>query len=212
MKALLVAALSMALAASASADTTERLVDAGRVFPLLDKFIAIAPADRSRLALGYRVTEDGRAPTDVRLTLVSGGRRTPLPLAPDGQVERLPVAADFASHAEVAIAAPKGAKLAAQIELSAAIPSAPEIAAADCALAITQGQAAVRRAAGMMALLAPRITKAVFVGSGSGVAVGADGQSRPLPLVDGQPAYDPAALKDAKVLRLAKAPVKIELQ
>jgi hypothetical protein len=212
MKPALTILLSMLLASSVMAETVERLVDAAKVFPMLDKFLAIPPAERSRLILSYRVTQDGRPPADVHLNLIVEGRRTPLPIAATGQVERLPSAADFSAHAQVAVDAPKGAKLGTMLDLSAAIPSGQEITAADCALALIQGNAAIHRVAGVMAIMAPHLSAAAFLGAGSGVAVGADGQSRPLPLVKGQPVYDPAVLKDVKMLRLAKAPTRIDLQ
>jgi hypothetical protein len=200
------------MASVASAQAVERMVDATKVFPMLDKFLAIAPADRSQLALGYLVTKDGKPASDVRLTLVSGGRRTPLPVAADGRVERLPSGADFAAHAQVDVEAPPGAKLGARLDLGTAIKPAPEISAADCALAITQANAAMHRAAGVLAMLAPRISKTVFIGAVGGMAVGPDGKAQLLPLVKGQPVYDADAVKDAKVLRFTKAPTSIDLE
>lgn len=212
MKRLFVLIACMAFATAAAAQTTERLVDAGKVFPMLEKFLAIPPADRSKLALGYIVVQDGKPPSDLHLTLVADGRRTPLPIADGGRVGRLPTAADFAAHAQVAIDAPKGAKFGSRLDLSTNIKPAQDISASDCALAVVQANAAIQRVAGVMAMLAPHLSKVIFLGAAGGVAIAADGKSQPLPLVKGQPAYDPATVKDARVLRFSKAPASLDLE
>jgi hypothetical protein len=203
----IVLALLLALAAApalAQAPAPERLVDAGKVFVMLDKFYATPPADRSKLEPSYVVTQDKKPVPNLRLTLVADGKRIPLPLGPNGRIERLPSATELA-HARIEVAGAKG-PLQIQIALFSSIRPAEEINAAECALAISQANSSIKRAAGLMAMLAPQVKATTFPGSGSGVAVMADGKTTPLPLLNGTPTYDPAVIKGARTLRLAKAP------
>ncbi len=189
----------------------EKTVDALKLFPMLEKFYAIPSADRSKLALGYAILNERKPSPDVHLTLVVGERRTPLALAPDGKLMRLPTSADLAAHAQVTVSAPHGAKLSSRLDLGSSIAPAQEISAADCTLAIAQANAAIRRVAGMvMSFMAPHISRAAFPGAGSGVAVAADGKTTPLPVVKGVPVYDPNAIKGAKTLRFTHAPSHVD--
>ena len=202
----------LALTAAGAAMAQERLVDADKVFPLLDKYYATPPADRSLLAIRYNVLRDGKPAPDFHAFLVVAGKRTPIPVTADGKVERLPTPAEFTAHAQVAIDAPPTAKFSNRLSLDTAIPPAPEVSATTCAQAIVQANDAMRRAAGVMAMLAPKVKAVTFVGAGSGVAVLADGKTVPLPLIGGAPAYDPDAIKGARTIRLARAPSLISLE
>jgi hypothetical protein len=204
-------AVVLALAAG-GASAQERLVDANRIFARLDKFYAMPPADRSLLAIHYSITRGGKPAANLHAYLVVGGKRTPIPVAADGEVERLPTPAELAAHAQVAIDVPPAVKLSNRLSLDTAIPPALEVNASTCAQAIAQANDAVRRAAGVMAMLAPTIKAVTFVGAGSGVAVLADGKAVPLPVIGAAPAYDPDAIKGAKTIRLAKAPTLISLE
>jgi hypothetical protein len=209
-RALVLAAL-LALAAG-GALAQPRLVDAGKVFALLDKFYAIPAADRSLLAISYIWTRDGKPAPDIHPDLVVDGRHTPIPLGSDGRTRRLPTAAELAAHAQVAFDVPPNTKLSVRLSLDTAIPPAREVAASTCALAIVQANDAIRRAAGVMAVLAPKVKAVTFVGSDSGVAVSAEGRTTPLPLIKGAPAYDPETVKDTKSIRLARTPSLISLE
>jgi len=210
---ILAVALALVATLDAGAATAqERLVDADKIFALLDKFYAMPPADRSLLAVRYNIMRDGKPAPDLHAFLVVGGKRTPIPVAADGKVERLPTSAELAAHAQVAIDAPPTVKFSNRLSLDTAIPPAPEVNAATCAQAIAQANDAVRRAAGVMAMLAPKVKAATFVGAGSGVAVLADGKTLPLPLIGGAPAYDPDAIKGARTIRLARTPSLISLE
>jgi hypothetical protein len=101
----------LALTSSTAAAETgerERLVDAGKVFVMLDEFYALSPVERARLTLSYTLLHDGRPAVNARMCLVVNGRRTPVPIGPDGHVERLPTASDMAAHAQVAVDKPSG--------------------------------------------------------------------------------------------------------
>jgi hypothetical protein len=188
--ALLLALAPLPAAAEAPA-APERTVEAAKIFPFLDKFYAASPAERSLLSLRYNLTHDGKPASDVHLFLVLGGKRTPIPVSADGRIERLPTPTELAQHAQVAIEAPQGVKFNNRLNLESAVKPALEVSAADCATSIAQANAAIQRAAGMMAML--------------------DGKTQPLPMVKGAPSYDPASIKGAKTIRLAKAPSVVSL-
>lgn len=211
MKRLIPLALIAAVVAT-PALAEERLIEAGKAFFMLDKFYAVPAADRSHLAVGYTVLpKDGVPLSSIHMTLVVNGKRTPIPLAADGRIERIPTAAELAAHAQLALDTPKGA-FSNRMDFETTIRPAQEVSAAECQAAIAQGNAAIKSAAGMMAFAAPHIKAAGFPGAGSGVAVMADGKTTPLPVVKGAPVYDPEAIKGAKTLRLAKAPVRVTLE
>ena len=190
--------------AEAPAETgpTERVMDALKVFPFLDRFYGVAAEKRSLIILRYNLTHDGRPATDVKISLLVGDQRIPIPLSARGKVERLPTRAELAAHAQVAIEAPAAAKFRTRIALDTTITPTQEVDAATCAQAIKQINHAIAHAAGVLSILAPKFKATTFEGADSGVAVLADGSTAPLPLIDGHPAYDPARIKDARTIRL----------
>jgi hypothetical protein len=199
----------MATSAVAQAPPAESLIAADKLFFMLDKFYATPPADRSKLAVHYTIMQNKKPAPNIRLTLVANGKRTPLPVAPDGEVQRLPTAEELAAHPQIAVG---GGAVQVTLGLWSSIRPSEEISAADCALAIAQANSTMKRAAGVMAMLAPQVKVTTFPGAGSGVAVMADGKTTPLPLFKGAPAYDPVAIKGAKTIRLAKAPTAVGLE
>ncbi|MFV4677348.1 hypothetical protein ACNJU9_21230, partial [Mycobacterium tuberculosis] len=114
---------------------------------------------------------------EVHLALVVSGKRIPLPIAADGRVDRLPTLAELGQHAQIAIDAPPGLKFNSHLSLESAIKPALEINPADCATSIAQANAAIQHAAGVMAMLAPKVKAVSFPGAGSGVAVMPDGKT-----------------------------------
>ena len=191
----------------------EKTVDVLRIFPMLDRFLAIPLADRSKLALGYEVRRNGKPGSDVALTLVVQGHRAPLPVAPDGKVMRLPTSADLAAKAQVLVTAPKGSKLAMELDFGTAIAPSTEISTADCDLAVTQAAAAISKAAGMIGgLLAPHVSRVSFPNAEGGVALGLDGRVlQPLPLIAGVEVYEPGHIKGAYILHFSRPPSVVKL-
>ena len=197
----------------ASPVIAEKTVDVLRVFPMLDRFLSIPPADRSKLALGYEVRRDGRPGSDVGLTLLLRGHRVPLPIAPDGKVMRLPTSGDLAEKAQVLVSAPKDSKLAIQLDFGTSISPTNEISAADCDLAVSQAANAIKKAAGMIGgFLAPHVSRVSFPNAEGGVALGVDGRVlQPLPQIAGVEVYEPGHIKGARTLRFTKPPSVVKL-
>ena len=84
--------------------------------------------------------------------------------------------------------------------------SATEYEARELAGVVAEGNAVIGKAAGVLALAAPKMTGIEFPKSESGVAVFADGRTQPLPVSDGMPVFRPDQMKGAVKVRLAKAP------
>jgi len=179
---------------------------------MLDKFYATPQADRSKLAIRFFFTHDGKPAVDVHFFLVVNGKRSPMIINPDGQVQRLPTAPELAAHSQIAVEAKPEYKFGARLSLDTSIKPAQEISAAECDLAVNQANAVIRRAAGVMAMMAPKVKAVTFIGSGSGTALTTEGAAIPLLLIKGAPAYDPEALKNAKTIRLSKTPTLVSLE
>jgi hypothetical protein len=214
--ALVGAVLISALAAVgfvANASIGDGVVAAERLFPELDHYYAVPAAERSKVALSYALTVDGKPPAGLRLVLEVGGRRTLLPLAGNGRIERVPSATDFAAHARIVVQGPPGRhNVEIEPNLQTSIAPAREISAADCALAVAQVKAASRKIMGLRGFFLSRVKAVTFPGAGSGVALLAGGRIVSLPRLNGVPAYDPAVIRSARSIRLARAPTFIDLQ
>src|SRR4051812_18865541 len=107
MRRALIAGLALAILTTAAA-AEERLVEARRVFGFLDVYQKLTPAERSRFTMNYGLRKDGK-PAVVDLALIEAdGKRTPLPVDPEGRITRLPTAAQMAGKPQVAIDAAVG--------------------------------------------------------------------------------------------------------
>jgi hypothetical protein len=195
------------------AQAADKLVPIGKLFPFLDVYLDIQPIQRTRFALAYRLRVDDKAPGGVELTQVSpAGARSPIPMAADGRLLRLPTLAELKAKTMVEIKAPPGKHRFRMItDMVARVAPATTLDAADLNAAIGQCQAAIRSKAGVLGFAAPKIKRVVFTGAGSGTAVNAQGVGRPLPVQGGFPAYDPEQMPGIVSVKLARAPSQIIL-
>ncbi|MBX3480901.1 MAG: hypothetical protein KF842_10920 [Caulobacter sp.] len=197
--------LPAGLAGAARADT--RTVEVSKVFPYLDMYLELPPAQRSHFALTYTLRRDGKPATGVSITLLGpGGGRTPLTIGADGRVLRLPTLADYKAKTQVELVKPDGVKVSINLDMVARVAPAATLAAADLTRAINQCDAAIKAKAGLLGFAAPKIRRVMLVGAGSGAAVTAQGVATPLPMMDGSPAFDPGQMASAVTVRLARAP------
>lgn len=186
-----------------------------KAFPMLEQYLAVPAAERSRFYLAYRATRDRRPVSDVRASIVSpGGGAVPLSFDRAGFLTtRLPSLAQLKGGAQfVTLGAPF--KLAP--EARCAIAPSTHIEAAELAAALAQANAAVAKVAGPMAALIPKLTAAFFPDAGAGHAVLAGGREAPLPMFNaplvGPIAYfEPARTAGATAVVFAKAPSRILL-
>lgn len=186
-------------------------VDVGKVFPFLDRYLKIPPEQRTLYELAYYLTVDGHPAAGVAAWIETPQGRVAVPIGADGRVLRLPTLEMLKAHRKLVLEAPARAKFSMDMELQARLPLGLEVDAAEAARAINQANAGIKVSGGLLGLVTPKMAKTVFLGSGSGRAVMTDGRVVPLPLADGQPAYDPLVLRGARSLRFAKPPSRVLL-
>ncbi|MDB5456341.1 MAG: hypothetical protein JWP92_1926 [Caulobacter sp.] len=212
-RALIVAAgLAMACATFAPAALAQEVktVEAAKIFPYLDKFLTLPPQERTRFKLSYGLQRDGKMAPDVKATLVeAGGARTPLPIGPDGFFERTPTQAQLAARAAVSFDVPASVKLGMMMRFDPVLKPASEYAANDLVATVDEANRAIGKAAGPMAMLAPKMAGLRFPGAGAGRVVFADGREQPLPVERTSPVFRPDEAKGAVRVRLDRAPTKV---
>jgi len=202
--------LTLALLAPGLAQAEDKPpVKLTKVFPYLDKYLAIPPNQRDHFALGYVIQVDGKPAVGVNAAILEAdGRRTPLAMNAEGAVTRLPTAAQLASASFTANAPPK-ADFGVHMRISPSLPPAQEYNPRDLELAVSQANAGMDKVAGMMRFAVPTLVGVSFPGAGSGKARLADGRETPLPLTAGAPFYDPKLAPGATKIVLAKAPTRL---
>jgi hypothetical protein len=205
-RTLLLAAAAAMLAGSALA--AEKVVEAKKMFPYLEAFLKLPAAERTRFSLTYVFRQDGH-PASQAMWIVEGATRTPLRLV-EGRVQRLPTLAQL-EDGKIAIAADPATKFSVAMDALPAAPPAAEMDARDLAAAVAQAEAGVRKLAGPLGFMAPKITEALFHGASGGKVRFADGRRAALPLDKGTPAFNPANLPGAVSVRFQKAPAWVEL-
>lgn len=180
---------------------------AKKMFPFLDLYLGIPPADRTRFTLAYYLRSNGKPATGVVLTLISAsGVRSTIPVGADGRLLKTPSIADLKDGQIGIEKSNPAAKFQLSMEMQAVTRMAEVLPAADLAAAVTQCNAAIKAKAGVIGFAAPKIEQVAFPGLTGGTAVFADGRTAALPLYKGMPAWDPAALSGVASLKFARAP------
>ena len=191
-----------------AAGMKSREVEANKIFSYLDTYLSLPPEQRSGFVLSYRIQAKG-AQTPPRLFLLRGPEQIVLPLSADGRVELLPSLADLKAHAHVLMQATEGTQVSETLDLLSAQPMRVDYAATDFNVGLEQVNRAVSKIAGPFSLMAPKMTKVVFVGAGSGEIIDAAGHATPLAVTADGPAFSPTSTPSARAIRLARAPSKI---
>jgi len=202
--------LTLALMAPGLALAADKLpVKLSKVFPYLDKYLAIPPDQRNHFALGYVIQVNGKPATGMNAAILEAdGRRTPLPINAEGWVTKLPTAAQLAS-ASFTADAPPNPDFGVHMRISPSLPPAQEYNPRDLELAVSQANAGMDKVAGMMRFAVPTLVGVSFLGAGSGKARLADGREAALPVAAGAPYYDPKLAPGATKILLAKAPTRL---
>lgn len=194
-----------AIAAPAAALAGDKAIPARKLFPYLDVYLDLAPAERTRFVMAYYLRKAGRPATGVGLTLMSAGRRTPLPVGPDGRIQHLPTLAEL-KDGEVALTKANPAdKLQLSLEIQARVALGETVPAGDLVAAIDQCNAAIRRKAGVIGLVAPKMEQVVFP-NGAGSVVLAGGRTVAMPTLSEGAAFKPASHPGAQMLRFTRIP------
>ena len=191
----------LALGAATSAGAEERRVPAKKVFPYLDAYLRIPPAQRSRFTPAYVFIKT--RPT--ALWLVEGAARTPLPVDAEGRVLRLPNAEQI-ERGEILVSGPDKARYSVRLEMHPLVAPAAEMDAASLSAAVSQASAAAKSLAGPLSFAAPKFSGVLFPGGAQGEVIYANGRRAALPLDKGVARFNPADHPGARVIRFARAP------
>lgn len=203
-----------ALAAPASALADDQKMALAKAFPMLEQYLSVPPAERSRFYLVYRATRDKRPTSDAKAAIVGpSGPAVPLAFDRAGVVTRLPTLAELKGPAQLVML---GQPFKFGLELRCAMAPSTRLDPTELSAALAQVNAAVTKIAGALAVMVPKMTVAFFPDSGGGHALFADGRQTPLPvfaapIVGPVPFFEPAKAAGARSVVLAKAPSRILL-
>jgi hypothetical protein len=210
----LLALIAASAAAPIPAFADDQRVALAKAFPMLEQYLGVPPAARSRFYLAYRAVRDKRPAADARAAIVgAGGAAVPLALDRAGVVTRLPTLAELKGPAELVM---QGQPFKLGLELRCAMAPSTHIDPIQLEAALAQVNAAVAKIAGALAMMVPKLTTAFFPDAGGGHALFADGRQTPLPvyaapIVGPVPFFEPAKAAGAKAVVLARAPSRILL-
>lgn len=204
-----VVGLAPSLAASLANAADKAPVKFAKIFPFLDKYLALPANQRDRFRLAYTFRVNGQTAGALKAEIIQAdGRRAPFPIGPDGRPARLPTAAEL-QGASLALGVPAEAKMGVKLDLEPSLAPAREMNPHDLAAAIIQANAGMAQAVGLMSFAVPKLTAVGFPGAGSGEAILADGKKAGLPIGEGAPYYAPAKLAGAQKLVFARAPTTL---
>ena len=138
-------------------------------------------ADRSQVGIFYVLRIKHCDPSQVHVALKVNGKSMPLNVAPDGRITPLPTAAQLASGATVTTILPAACTVGMKIKVFSPQGLRQEYDAQGLAKGVKQGNAAMGRIVGILAIGLPKLDRVTFVGSTDGTVTLANGQIRALP-------------------------------
>jgi len=203
-------AVMAAAVVAAPAQAAEKLVPLAKVFPYLEQYLRIPPAQRSRFVLAYRVMQGGKPAAGIKFWIVEGATRTPIALAPDGKVTTLPNLHQIQA-AQLAAETPPQTKFGINFGIEPLIIPGADMDAAALAASVDQAQAGAKKAAGVMGFAVPTMERIYFAGVPSGELVWPDGKRTPMPTAHGMPFFDVATGRKATAVHIAKAPSRMSI-
>ncbi len=210
----LAALLTVAAAPALAAPPKPTAVEVGKLFPFLGAYLKLPAGERSRFGMVYTVLLNERPYGGPIGTLIDGEVRIPIASAASGRVERLPTLAQLQAKRKVEFPpGPSRGKFGMRLALEPSVRLAPEMSAPELAAAITQAAAGAKKAAGIMRMAVPRLTRVQFTGGTGGEVVLADGRTAPLTRGD-QPGltFTPAQHPTARTIRFRTAPTAIAIE
>jgi hypothetical protein len=156
--------LSLTLPASAAGERElipyRKLIDTTKA----DKFYALPPAERDKVILYARFVPNNKAiaPGDVRLTVVDGANRMPLPLDAGGRARIVPNQQWLANDARIWTSLPTGEKSNVMFDIGAVLPEAAQWNYATVMGSIPQANAAIGKVAGALSMFVPTMKSVIF--------------------------------------------------
>ena len=188
-----------------------------RFFPHLESYLDIPDAERSHFRMAYVVSSsEGIPPEEIRMWYDHGGETRQFGLDPMGRITRLPDPSALAAEPDVWINQPAGGGFSLSMQFEYSGPGATEFSRDALAMSVEQANRAIRSAAGVAALFAPRMESIVFVFDGAAPeawAVDQDGERSPLTVQENRAFFRPADRRSRSVERIefGREPVRILL-
>jgi len=172
---------SPALAQTTANGITTQDASASDAFPGLKGFLNLPAAERSQINVYYAVRIKRADPAAVKIILTQNGQSQPLHIGAGGRITPLPTREQLNGGAKVTISGPASGSYAMKLHVFSTQPNGKTYDAAALATGIKQGNAAMGKIAGALALMLPKLDRVYFVGGGNGEAEFANGQKKPLP-------------------------------
>lgn len=130
----------------------------------LDKFYALPAAERDKVLVYARMNPVNKAivPPDVRLTVVDGATRTPLPLDSAGRALVVPNRQWLANDARILTSLPPGEKMSLSFDLGAVLPEGAQWNYGSVMGSVPQANAAIGKVAGALSMFVPSMKSVIF--------------------------------------------------
>jgi len=129
-----------------------------------DKFYALPAGERDKVILYARLIPVNKAiaPGDVKLTVVDGASRTPLPLDAAGRMRVNPNQQWLANDAKIWTSLPSGEKSGISFDIGAVLPDTTQWQYASVMGAVPQSNAAIGKVAGALSMFVPTMKSVIF--------------------------------------------------
>ena len=182
-KAVLVLTLvsSPLMAQTTNNGVTTQEATASDAFPGLKGFLNLPAADRSQINLYYAARIKRADPAAVKITLTHNGQTQTLHVAADGRITPLPTREQLNGGAKIKISGPASGSYAMKLHVFSTQPNGKTYDANGMTTGIKQGNSAMSKIAGPLAMMLPKLDRVYFIGGGNGEAEFAGGQKKPLP-------------------------------
>ncbi|EGF90236.1 hypothetical protein ABI_32520 [Asticcacaulis biprosthecium C19] len=208
-------AVSAAVLLSAAPAMAQNMISqtgkASEALPGLQKFLNLPAGERSQVNVYYNLRIKNCDTSKVTATLNAGGKTTPLRIAGDGRITPLPTRDQLNAGATITMNMPQTCTIGPKIKVHSTQAAGKSYDAAGLALGIKQGNAAMGKIAGAMALALKKLDRVYFVGGGDGTVEVGD-QKKPMPKTAaggeypaGTPYFVPSQFPGATRITLTKA-------
>jgi len=158
-------------------------------FPGYKGFLNLSPAERSQIDVYYLLRIKRCDASKVSATLNDGGRSLPLRIAPDGRIGPLPTRAQMNGGATITTVRPESCSVAMKLKVTTTQGLRTSYDAQGLAQGVDQGNRAMNRIAGILAIGLDKLDRVYFIGGGDAVAISDNGQKQPLPRSTGKGDY-----------------------
>ena len=205
----MVAAAPLAVMAQ---DLTTKTANASDAFPGLKGFLSLAPADRSQINIYYTIRIKHGDASKASITMHDHGQSIPIHIGAGGRLSPLPTRDQLDGGATVTVVYPTNATTAMKLHVFSTQAATTTYDAGALTQGVKQGNNAMNKIAGVLAIGLPKLDRVYFVGGGN-ATVDVGGQSRALPKTQGDgeypagtPYFVPSDMQGATRVHLSAAP------